>query len=139
MQSWQQQGPLRAWAPDSERRFRLSCFGFRVSCFGFQVSGFDFQVSGFRFRFLEGFGVRVSNFGQGHTRPERFRGGLVFKAHRLLYHSTLGSRVMKKKKKKTHQTRASDEDCEAGAARHLARLVSHQPCLSCALNERLLH
>ena len=31
---------------------------------------------------------------------KRFRGGLVFKAHRLLYHSTLGSRVIKKKKKK---------------------------------------
>ena len=30
---------------------------------------------------------------------ERFRGGLVFKAHRLLYHSTPGSRVIKKKKK----------------------------------------
>jgi len=30
----------------------------------------------------------------------RFRGGLVFKAHRLLYHSTLGVRVTKKKKKK---------------------------------------
>ena len=29
----------------------------------------------------------------------RFRGGLVFKAHILLYHSTLGSRVMKEKKK----------------------------------------
>ena len=28
----------------------------------------------------------------------RFRGGLVFKAHRLLYHSPLGSRVMKKKR-----------------------------------------
>ena len=27
---------------------------------------------------------------------ERFRGGLVFKAHRLLYYSTLGSRVIKK-------------------------------------------
>ena len=31
---------------------------------------------------------------------ERFRGGLVFKAHRLLYHSPLGFRVIKKKKKK---------------------------------------
>jgi len=31
---------------------------------------------------------------------KRFRGGLVFEAHRLLYHSTLGLRVMKKKKKK---------------------------------------
>ena len=30
---------------------------------------------------------------------ERFRGGLVLKAHRPLYHSTLGSRVIKKKKK----------------------------------------
>ena len=29
---------------------------------------------------------------------QRFRGGLVFKAHRLLYHSTLGLRVKKKKK-----------------------------------------
>jgi len=27
----------------------------------------------------------------------RFRRGLVFKAHRLLYHSTLGLRVIKKK------------------------------------------
>ena len=31
-----------------------------------------------------------------------FRGGLVFQAHRLLYQSTQGLRVMKKKKKKTH-------------------------------------
>jgi len=31
---------------------------------------------------------------------KRFRGGLVFKAHRLLYHSTLGSRVIKKKKRR---------------------------------------
>jgi len=31
---------------------------------------------------------------------KRFRGGLVFKAHRLVYHSTLGWRVIKKKKKK---------------------------------------
>ena len=30
---------------------------------------------------------------------QRFRGELVFKAHRLLYHSTLGLRVIKKKKK----------------------------------------
>ena len=28
-----------------------------------------------------------------------FRGGLVYKAHRLLHHSILGVRVMKKKKK----------------------------------------
>jgi hypothetical protein len=30
---------------------------------------------------------------------QRFRGGLVFKAHRLFCHSTLGSRVTQKKKK----------------------------------------
>jgi len=29
---------------------------------------------------------------------QRFRGGLVFKAHRLVYHSTLGLRVINKKK-----------------------------------------
>ena len=36
-----------------------------------------------------------------YLRPRsdlRFRGGLVFEAHRLVYHSTLGWRVMKKKK-----------------------------------------
>jgi len=32
---------------------------------------------------------------------QRFRGGLVFKAQRRLYHSTLGLRVIKKKKKTT--------------------------------------
>ena len=29
---------------------------------------------------------------------KRFRGGLVVKAHRLVYHSTLGLRVIKKKR-----------------------------------------
>jgi len=33
-----------------------------------------------------------------HRNVQRFRGGLVFKAHRLVYHSTLGLRVIKKKK-----------------------------------------
>ena len=32
---------------------------------------------------------------------KRFRGGLVSKAHGLLHHSTLGSRVVKKKKNST--------------------------------------
>jgi len=31
---------------------------------------------------------------------KRFRGGLVFEALRLLYHSTLGLRVIKKKKRR---------------------------------------
>ena len=34
---------------------------------------------------------------------ERFTGGLVSKALRLLYHSTLGSRVIRKQKKKRHR------------------------------------
>ena len=34
-----------------------------------------------------------------HRNVKRFRGGLLSKAQRLLYHSTLGSRVIKKKKK----------------------------------------
>ena len=33
-----------------------------------------------------------------HRNVQRFRGGLVFKAHRLVYHSTLDLRVSKKKK-----------------------------------------
>ena len=32
---------------------------------------------------------------------KRFRGGLVFKAHRLVYHSTLGLRETQKSKKRT--------------------------------------
>ena len=33
---------------------------------------------------------------------KRFRGGLVFQAHRCLYHSTLGSGVIKKNLKRRH-------------------------------------
>ena len=36
-----------------------------------------------------------------HINVQRFRGGLSFKAHRRLYHSTLGLRVIKKKKRST--------------------------------------
>ena len=38
-----------------------------------------------------------------YMNVQRFRGGLVFKAHELLYHSTLGSRVLKKRKRRTMQ------------------------------------
>ena len=34
---------------------------------------------------------------------ERLRGGLVFKAHRLLYHSTLGSRVIRKRRRTSNR------------------------------------
>jgi hypothetical protein len=40
---------------------------------------------------------------------ERFRGGLVFKVHRLLCHSTPGPRVIKNNKKKKH--RAGPQPC----------------------------
>jgi len=60
--------------------------------FGFRVSGFGFFGLGFR---VSGFGLKRGTLGRN---VKRFRGGLVLKAHRLLYHSTLGSRVIKKKK-----------------------------------------
>ena len=41
---------------------------------------------------------------QLYRNVQRFRGRLVFKAHKLLYHSTLGLRVMKKKIKTLHLT-----------------------------------
>jgi len=34
-----------------------------------------------------------------YKKVQRFRGGLVFKAHRLLYLSTLGLRVIKKERR----------------------------------------
>jgi len=49
---------------------------------------------------------------------QRFRGGLVVKAHRLLYHSTLGLRVIKKKKRRsgeTAETELGDEMSECVA------------------------
>ena len=35
---------------------------------------------------------------------QRFRGGLMFKAHKLLYHSNLGLRVIKKRRRVTAVT-----------------------------------
>ena len=40
-----------------------------------------------------------------HRNVQRFRGGLVHKAHKFLYHSTLGLIVMKKKKKQKGRAR----------------------------------
>jgi len=54
-------------------------------------SGIVFQVK-----------IRIVPFSLGSggvgRNVKRFRGGLVFKAHRLVYHSTLGLGVIKKKK-----------------------------------------
>jgi len=78
--------------PRTSSRNTTPAFGFRFSVFGFRVSGFGVRDSGFEFRVSVR--VRVSVFGF-----ERFRGGIAFKAHRLLYHSTLGLRVIKKKRR----------------------------------------
>ena len=43
--------------------------------------------------------VKQGSVGQTLVRDPGFRGGLVFKAHRLLHHATLVLRVTKKKKK----------------------------------------
>ena len=40
---------------------------------------------------------------------KRFRGGLVFKTHRLLYYSTLGLRVIKKKKRRLRAAGCRDQ------------------------------
>ena len=50
------------------------------------------------------------------NQPSRtwFRRGLVFKAHRLLYHSTLGLRAIQKKKKKVENLRTPLQVKEIG-------------------------
>jgi len=50
------------------------------------------------FRKKRGLQIVLVRASSGVRNVKRFRGGLVFKAHRLLYHSILGSRVIKKKK-----------------------------------------
>jgi len=72
-----------------------------VKGFGVWILGFGFRVSGFGFRALIAGSVAAVGFGvQGSgirgRNVKRFRGGLVSKAHRRLYHSTLGLRVIKK-------------------------------------------
>ena len=75
---------------------------------------------GFQEKDLETFQVVPSPLRSGDGRveasrgdsavPQRFRGGLVFKAHRRVYHSTLGLREIKKKKK-VHPPGLPDETC----------------------------
>ena len=47
---------------------------------------------------------------------QRFRGGLVFKAHRLVYHSTLGLGVIKKKKRAPSSSRRSTSAAAGGSS-----------------------
>ena len=56
---------------------------------------------------------------------KRFRGGLVFKAHRLLYHSTLGSRVIKKKKQVDRVAVACRGDVGAAKVENRAVVALH--------------
>ena len=42
---------------------------------------------------------------------QRFQGGLVFKAHRRLYHSTLGLRVIKKRRGRRNETLGPAPKC----------------------------
>ena len=59
---------------------------------------------------------------------KRFRGRLVFKAHRLVYHSTLGSRVIKKKKKKKKKRPPLPMSSENGACKTVkARRIGVRP------------
>jgi len=110
-------------------RFRVQGSGFRVQCSGFRVHGSGFRVQGVStcpaLGILPALGGYSSTLSlskratpclficaktvKAHRLVQRFQGGLVFKAHRLLYHSTLGARVIKKKKKRrwgmsAHQT-----------------------------------
>ena len=43
---------------------------------------------------------------------KRFRGGLVLKAHRLLYHSTLGVRAIQKRRRRVEGVRADHDGFE---------------------------
>jgi len=45
---------------------------------------------------------------------KRFRGGLVFKAHRLVYHSTLGWRVIKREPPQVAAVKAEPDDDNGG-------------------------
>jgi len=102
---------------DQVSRFRVLGSGFRFSVSGFRFrdhgSGFQFPVSGFWF-LVSGFRFPVSGFRvpgkedvhppgiqslSSCTDPSGFQRGLAFKAHRLVYHSTLGLRVIKKKRR----------------------------------------
>ena len=54
--------------------------------------------------------VREQEVGQlFHRNVQYFRGGIVLKAHRLFYHSMLGSREIEKKKKELESDKPSRE------------------------------
>jgi len=62
-----------------------------------------------------------------HRNVKWFRGGLVFKAHRWLYHSTLGSRVIKKTEDPEIRSAAA-ERVDAMSARPTGRSADTGAC-----------
>jgi len=76
-------------------------------------------------------GLRLSvrpNQERPHRNVQRFRGGLVCKAHELVYHSTLGLRVIKKKK-----TAGVDPLVKRGMSSHT---VEYKPFIKSQLASR---
>ena len=71
------------------------------STLGLRVISFDLDGDGIVSREDWTASIKVT------PNVERFRGGLVFKAHRLLYHSPLGLIVIKKKKKRRMRLRTT--------------------------------
>ena len=68
-----------------------------------RVGGTNGELRKWQYIYAYSVSVKV-NESDGHAKEERARtgedaGGLVFKAHRLLYHSTLGLTVIKEKKR----------------------------------------
>jgi len=92
---------------------RVSGFGCRVPGSGFGDSGFGFRISGFGIRDLgfgfrdSDFGIRISDFGLGfhqrelcaRSQPRSCEAGSYLRLIDFVYHSTLGVRVIEKKKK----------------------------------------
>jgi hypothetical protein len=64
--------------------------------------------------------------GTSRTTLPRIQGGLVFQAHRLLYHSTLGSRVIQKEKKdhSAGDERSISEVCKGVGSRNTEMLIT---------------
>ena len=66
------------------------------------------------------------------TNVKRFRGGLVFKAHRRLYHSTLDLRVLKKQKVDLGWAMTV---CDQG--KQVPPLLNHQAAVERTWNSRI--
>ena len=87
-------------------------------------SGLGFQVKVLEIVFAH---ARRPSLGTAAVRTglcrnvKRFRRGLVFKAHRRLYHSTLGLRVIKKKKRRNRPSA-----CRCVAHANSARVEAHE-------------